>query len=70
MVDLETGESLLFDSAGPEGRAHAELMRRARLARRRLFSRLKVDFVDVWTDRPYVPALVDFFKARERRLRR
>lgn len=70
LLDFETGEVLAFDSSGPEAAALAAFMRRAREARQALFRRLKVDFVNVRTDQPYVPALVDFFKARERRLRR
>jgi uncharacterized protein (DUF58 family) len=70
LQDLETGDVLEFDTSGPEGRAHAVFMRRWREARQTLFRRLKVDFVNVRTDQPYVQALVDFFKVRERRMRR
>ena len=37
-------------------------------AREALLRKLKMDFVNVRTDRPYVDALVAFFKARARRL--
>jgi uncharacterized protein (DUF58 family) len=70
VLDYETGETVLFDAAGPEGAAHARYMRRARDVRQALFRRLKIDYVNARTDRPYIPALVDFFKARERRMRR
>jgi len=70
LVDFETGEELLFDTAGPEAKAHAAYVRRARQVRETLFRRLKMDFVNVRTDQPYVAALVDFFKAREKRQRR
>ncbi len=70
LVDYETGETLMFDTSGPEGEAYRSFMRRAREVRNRLFRRLKIDFVNVRTDQPYVPALVDFFKVRERRMRR
>jgi uncharacterized protein (DUF58 family) len=70
LLDLETGEELIFDTSGPEARAHAHAMWLAREARRALFRRLKIDFIDVRTDGPYLPALVDFFKVREKRLRR
>ena len=69
LVDYETGEEIVFDSAGPEGRAYATYRRRARAARETLFRKLKMDFVNVRTDEPYVGALVDFFKSRERRQR-
>jgi uncharacterized protein (DUF58 family) len=70
LVDFETGESVVFDTTGPEAVAHSLYMRRARELRQTMFRRLKIDFVNVRTDQPYLPALVDFFKARERRLRR
>jgi uncharacterized protein (DUF58 family) len=70
LLDFETGEPVLFDASGPEAVALAAFARRAREARHGFFRKLKVDFVNVRTDRPYLPALVDFFKARERRLHR
>jgi len=70
LEDLETGEQILFDSDGPEARAHAEYMALAREVRQRLFRKLKMDHMVVRTDQPYLGALVDFFKARERRMRR
>jgi len=70
LVDYESGEELIFDSSGAEAAAHAAFVRRAREARQRLFRRLKIDYVNVRTDQAYVSALVDFFKVRERRLRR
>lgn len=70
LVDYETGELVEFDTTGPEAVAHSLYMRRARELRQQMFRRMKMDFVNVRTDQPYLPALVDFFKARERRLRR
>lgn len=68
--DLETGETILFDALGPEARAHQAFMRESREIRHKLFRRLKMDSITVRTDQPYVSALVEFFKVRERRLRR
>jgi len=70
LSDYETGEMLLFDTSGAEARQYADYMLRAREARQSLFRKLKMDFVNARTDQDYVPALVDFFKARERRIRR
>jgi uncharacterized protein (DUF58 family) len=70
LQDYETGEQVLFDTSGRESRIYAQYMKRAREVREGLFRRLKMGGVHVRTDRPYVPALVDFFKARERRMRR
>jgi uncharacterized protein (DUF58 family) len=67
--DLETGDVLEFDSGGPERRAYAELVRRRADEREAVLRRMKLDFVNVRTDRPYVDALVAFFRARERRMR-
>jgi uncharacterized protein (DUF58 family) len=68
--DLETGEVVTFDSGGPERQRYQAMVRRGREEREALFRRHSMDFVNVRTDRPYVQALVAFFRARERRLRR
>jgi uncharacterized protein (DUF58 family) len=70
LTDLESGQSEIFDTSGPEAVAYSLYVRRARELRQGMFRRLKMDYINVRTDRPYLPALVDFFKARERRLRR
>jgi uncharacterized protein (DUF58 family) len=67
--DLETGEVVAFDSGGPERKRYAAEVRKLREEREALFRRHDMDFVNVRTDRPYVQALVAFFRARERRLR-
>jgi uncharacterized protein (DUF58 family) len=67
--DLETGEVLEFDTSGPEGRAYAQHVRRQRDEREALLKRLQLDYVNVRTDKPYVEALIAFFRARERRMR-
>jgi uncharacterized protein (DUF58 family) len=69
LEDPETGELVLFDSAGPEARAFANEARRAVEAREALFRRLDLDPIRVRTDRPYLAALTSFFEARARRLR-
>jgi uncharacterized protein (DUF58 family) len=67
--DLETGELVEFHTSGPEGRAYRERVEKRRAERELLLRKLKVDFVNVLTDRPYVEALITFFRARERRMR-
>ncbi len=69
LEDPETGEVVVFDTSGPEGRAFADESRRLRDAREALFRRLKLDAIALRTDRPYLPALTSFFEARARRLR-
>lgn len=68
LEDLETGELVEFDSSGPEGTEFAERARRLRGERERVLRRLKLDVVNVRTDRPYVDALVEFYRARARRM--
>jgi uncharacterized protein (DUF58 family) len=67
--DFESGQVLEFDTGGPERKEYERLVRRGRDERDALLKRLKVDYVNVRTDRPYVDALVAFFRARERRMR-
>jgi len=68
LEDLETGEVVEVDTSGA---AAGEFARRARAqaAMRDLaLRRLNVDMVTVRTDRPYVDALIAFFKARAKRM--
>jgi uncharacterized protein (DUF58 family) len=65
--DVETGELVEFDSSGPEAELFAKKAQAERVAREALLRKLKMDFVNVRTDRPYVDALVEFFRARARR---
>lgn len=67
--DLETGEVLEFDSGGPERREYAALVKKRADEREGVLRRMSLDYVNVRTDRPYVDALVAFFRARERRMR-
>ena len=67
--DFETGDIVEFDSSGPEARAYAAAVKRQRDEREQLMRRMSVDQVHVRVDRPYVDALVAFFRARERRMR-
>jgi uncharacterized protein (DUF58 family) len=68
--DFETGELIEFDTSGSEARAYERAVKRIRDEREQLFRRMKIDFVNVRTDQEYVRALVSFFEARERRMRR
>jgi uncharacterized protein (DUF58 family) len=67
LEDLESGALVEIDTSG----AGADYARRARTAaagRELALRRLNVDCVEVHTDRPYVDALIAFFKARAKRM--
>lgn len=71
VIDPESGEPKILDTSSATVRqafaaAAAEDDERAR----RLFGRLGVDEIRLSTDAPYTPALLGFFRRRERRLRR
>jgi uncharacterized protein (DUF58 family) len=70
LEDLETGEVICFDTSGPGAARFAALARHGQKEREAMFRRLDMDHVAVRTDRPYIGALLSFFRARERRLRR
>ena len=67
--DAETGELAV---AG--GKAWADDLRRQRLERRmatlRQIRQVGIDHLEIRTDRPYLPALIDFFERRRKRLGR
>jgi uncharacterized protein (DUF58 family) len=67
--DLESGAVLEFDTGGPEARAYVELVKRRAGERAALLRRMSLESVNVHTDKPYVDALVAFFRAREKRMR-
>ena len=64
--DVETGEVVAFDTAGPGRERYRGDGRGERAtSARRCFRRHIMDFVNVRTDAPYVGALIAFFRARE-----
>jgi uncharacterized protein (DUF58 family) len=67
--DAETGEVVTFDTSGPGRKRYAQWIKRSQKERDELFRRHNMDFVAVRTDRPYLQALIAFFRARERRMR-
>jgi uncharacterized protein (DUF58 family) len=64
--DLETGELVEIDTAGPAARAYATASAAAAAERDQRLRRLGLDVVTVATDQPYVEALIAFFRARAR----
>ena len=68
LEDAETGEMVLVDTSSAAVRKRYERLGRERSERfRELFASMGVDRIEVMTDRDYVPRLVQFFRARERR---
>jgi uncharacterized protein (DUF58 family) len=68
--DLETGEILEVDMSDPGiRRAYANRIAKERASREQLFGRLGLDHVVVRTDRPYVRALSELFRRREKRMK-
>ena len=68
LEDAETGRNAYVDTSDRALReAYAESARRRRLERRRALGRLKIDSLELFTDRPFVPSLMAFFNARTKR---
>lgn len=71
LIDAETGEVVLIDTASKRVRnRYAAHARAQRAALTRQFRASGVDLVNLQTDRPYVHALIELFRARERRRKR
>lgn len=68
LEDLETGELVEVDTSGRAARDFARRAREAAEKRDQTLRRLNLDLVEVRTDRPYVDALIAFFKARAKRM--
>ena len=68
LEDAETGETILIDTTYLAVReffsAESE---QALTKRRRLFKRMDVDHIEIFTDRPYQDTLVKFFRTRAKR---
>jgi uncharacterized protein (DUF58 family) len=68
--DLETGELVEVDTSDPAvRRAYASRIAKERAIREQLFGRLGIDHVTVRTDRPYVRALSELFRRRQKRMK-
>ena len=69
--DLESGDSVIVDTASPSVRAHyAKQMRGLRAEQVQLFTKLGLDYCVVRTDQPYIKPLRDLFARRARRAHR
>ncbi|CAN5190704.1 DUF58 domain-containing protein [soil metagenome] len=68
LEDAETGQVAYIDTGAAAVRAaYAEAARLRRAERLRSFGRMRLDGIDLATNKPYVPALMSFFAARTRR---
>ena len=68
LEDAETGRTTYLDTSDRRIRAeYAERALQRRIDRRRALGRMKIDNVELFTDRPFVPALMAFFNARTKR---
>lgn len=66
--DTETGESISFNSSGGGFRKRfAEEAAKRKDARKRLFTSIDLDSIEIHPDESYVDPLIRFFKSRERR---
>ena len=70
LEDAETGELILVDtsSSGTRSAFHHESEEELK-ERRNLLRKADIDHIEVFLDKPYLDALVRFFRMRERRLR-
>ncbi len=68
LEDLETGQVIEVDTSGAAAGEFARRVRAQSALRDLALRRLNVDVVTVQTDRPYVDALIAFFKARAKRM--
>ena len=68
LEDLETGEVVEVDTSSRARQAFAKKAAAAAAVRDAALRRSNVDGVEVETNRPYVDALIAFFKARAKRM--
>ncbi len=68
--DPETGEVEAVHAGWSMRRKYRRYVLRQRELRESLFRRLKLDFINIRTDQPFLSPLVQFFEARGKRVRR
>jgi len=68
LEDLESGAVVELDTSGAAAADYARRARAAAATRELALRRLNLDCVEVSTGRPYVEALIAFFKARAKRM--
>jgi uncharacterized protein (DUF58 family) len=68
LEDLETGQLVEIDTSSAASVDYARRARAASTGRALALRRLNLDCVEVHTDRPYVDALIAFFRARAKRM--
>jgi uncharacterized protein (DUF58 family) len=68
LEDLESGELVEIDTSSAAAADYARRAKAAAQGREMALRRLNVDRVEVTTDRPYVEALIAFFRARAKRM--
>ena len=70
LEDAESGEQVEVNTSDPAiRRGYAELAASQQKRLRRAIRSAGLDLLDLSTDQPYIPALLNFFKARQRRQR-
>ncbi len=70
LEDAESGAQVEINTSDPAVRSgYAEIAARRRAALHRTLRAAGLDLLDLSTDQPYLPALLNFFKARQRRQR-
>ena len=70
LEDLETGEVVLLDTSVRDIRETASSRALAEKTKlERFFKSIGMDYIDIYTDRPYVGPLTRFFRMRARRFR-
>ena len=68
LEDAETGATAYVDTSDRKLRnEYAERALRRRIDRRRVLAKMKIDVLELFTDKPFVPALMAFFNARTKR---
>jgi uncharacterized protein (DUF58 family) len=71
LIDAESDHTIVLDSGNRYVREQFEhLAGEDDVRLRRLLRRLSVDQIEIQTDRSYVPPLINFFRARERKMGR
>jgi uncharacterized protein (DUF58 family) len=68
--DAETNEQTVIDTSSPDFRKQYKLNSLNRMQKQNdFFSSRKIDYIDIYTDTPYINSIINFFKARASKIK-
>jgi len=70
LEDAETGEEIMVETSNPLFQhKFKNLTNKEIIERKKLFNSINMDHIDIFTDKPYILPLINFFRERKKKLK-